>query len=334
MQNPVEQCAAAVNLSRAGIYPGQPYTEWMSVTYDLKRALVSEYSSPGALLAVLRMMFAWKREWAHNVAGQITHDLVARRLSQGRTTDLSPAIQLAAALFIADDTAGCWSVLDALHRLGAAEVVDAVALSDGVTFLSIASQVRHPAVADVARAVNSAVAKGLRQGIAFDDHALWTDIGQACHTLAMQSREVSATILQPARRVFQLDDPTLIWGLQRLKNSRWRDDTYGSSLERLLNAPPLDLAGMVTGLAAAAVAGRLFEVSADDLRAAAMRAPFRTLANLCEVAEMSPQLHSLLRPLRDDLALRAEEREAWGDWHAKRLSLSLTRWGLGFPAAG
>jgi hypothetical protein len=333
MQNPVEQCAAAVNLSRAGVHPGQPYTEWMQITYDLKRGLVSSYSSPGALLAVLRMMLAWKREWAQDVADHINHDLVGRRLSQGRTADLSPAIQLAAALFIVDETAGCWSVLDALHRLGAPQVVDAVGLGDGVTLLSLATHLQHPAVADVASAVNAAIGKGLRQGIAFDDHALWIDIGQACHTLAMQSREVSATVLQPARRVSELDAPTLVWGLQRLKSSRWRDDTYRASLERLLAAPPLDPAGLATGLAAAAVARRLFEVSADDLRGA-LKAPFRTLANLCEVAETSPELHSLLRPLRDDLARRAEEREAWGDWHAKRLSLSLARWVWGYPAAG
>ena len=64
-----------------------------------------------------------------------------------------------------------------------------------------------------------------------------------------------------------------------------------------------------------------------------MRAPFRTLANLCELAETAPALHSLLRPLGDDLARRAEEREAWGDWHAKRLSRSLARWAWGSPAA-
>ena len=334
MQNPVEQCAAVVNLSRAGVHPGQPYTEWINITYNLKRGLVPGFSSPGALLAVLRMMFAWKREWAQDVADQITDDLVARRLSLGRTTDLSPAVHLAAALFTVNEVAGCWSILDALHRLGVPEVVDAIELADSVMLLSLASELRHPAVGDVPQAVNAAVAKGLRQGIVFDDHALWTDIGQACHTLAMQSHEVSATVLQPARRVSQLDVPTLVWGLQRLKSSPWRDDTYGSSLKRLLAAPPLDPAGMVTGLAAAAVAGRLFEVSADDLRAAALRAPFRTLANLCEVAETSPVLHSLMRPLRDDLARRAEEREAWGDWHAKRLSRSLARQVEGFPAVG
>jgi hypothetical protein len=279
------------------------------------------------------MMFAWKREWAQDIASQINHDLVARRLSHGRTADLSPAVQLAAALLIVDQTVGCWSIVDVLHRLGAPEVVDSVGLADGVTLLSVAGQLRHPAVSDVAQAVNAAVAEGLRQGIVLDDHALWTDIGQACHTLAMQSHEVSATVLQPARRVFQLDAPTLVWGLQRLKSSRWRDDTYGSSLKRLLEAPPLDPAGMVTGLAAAAVAGRLFEVPADYLRAA-LRAPFRMLANLSEVAETSPQLHALLRPLRKDLAQRAEEREAWGNWHAKRLSLSLARHSWGFPAAG
>ena len=333
MQSPAEQCAAAVSLSRIGIHPDQPYTEWMNITYELKRGLVSRYSSPSALLAVLRMMFAWKREWAQDIASRINYDLVARRLSQGRTTDLSPAVQLAAALFTADETAKCSSILDALRRLGAPEVVDAVGLADGATLLSLASQLRHPAVADVAQAVNAAVAKGLRQGITFDDHALWTDIGQACHTLAMHRHEVSATVLQPARRVFQLDVPTLVWGLQRLKSSRWRDDTYRSGLERLLKAPPLDPAGIVTGLAAAAVAGRQFEVSADDLRTAVMRAPFRTLANLCELAETAPALHSLLRPLGDDLARRAEEREAWGDWHAKRLSRSLARWAWGSPAA-
>jgi hypothetical protein len=91
---------------------------------------------------------------------------------------------------------------------------------------------------------------------------------------------------------------------------------------------------MLTGLAAAAVAGRLFEVSAEDLRNATLRAPFRTVANLCEVAETSPALDLLLRPLRDDLAQRTEEREAWGNWHAKRLSRSLARQAWSFPAAG
>jgi hypothetical protein len=228
---------------------------------------------------------------------------------------------------------GCRSLLDALYGLGAPEVVDALGLADGVTLLTLAGQLRHPAAGDVARAVNAAVAKGLRQGIVFDDHALWTDIGQACHVLAMQSVEVSAAVLQPARRVTHLDVPTLVWGLQRLRSSRWRDDTYSFSLDRLLAAPPVDPAGKATGLAATAVAGRLSDAAADDL-APALRAPFRTLANLSEVAETSPELQSLLRPLRDELVTRTEERGAWGDWHAKRLSLSLARQSWAFPQAG
>jgi hypothetical protein len=333
MQNPVEQCAAAVSLAQAGVYPGQPHTEWMNIAFDLQRGLVPGYASPSALLAVLRMMFAWKRDWAQEIAGRVNHDLLVRRLSQGRTADLAPAVHLAAALYMADETSGCWSILDALHGLGAAGVVGTVGLADGATLQSLAYQLGHPATANLAEAVNAAVALGLRQGIAFDDRALWIDIGQAGHTLAMQSREVSAMVLQPARSIAQLDAPTLAWGLQRLKSSHWRDDAYASALDRLLASPPSDPGGMATGLACATVAGRLADMTAGDLTPA-LRASYRRLANLGEVAERSPELYSRLRPLHDDLMQLTQERRAWGNWHAKRLSLSLTRQSRGLAAAG
>jgi hypothetical protein len=305
----------------------------MDVTYSLKQGLVSQYTSPSGLLAVLRMMLLWKREWAQDIASRINYGLLTRRLSQGRTTDLTAAVQLAATLFVVDEIAGSWSVLTALNGLDVREVIEVIALADGVTLLNLASDLKHPSATDAARGVNAAIVRGLGQGIVFDDHALWTDIGQACHTLAMKSFEVSAAVLQPARRLFQIDVPTLLWGLQRLRPSPWRDETYDSSLRRLLDTPPTSPAGILTGLAAGAVAGRLFEVSVENLRNAIQRAPYRPIANLCEVAEKSPALNMLLRPLRNDLVLRTEERKAWGNWHAERISRSLVRQTWPFPAA-
>ncbi|MCQ6554841.1 hypothetical protein NPS70_16815 [Streptomyces sp. C10-9-1] len=327
LQNPSEQYMAALHLAQIGVGPRQALNaDWTTMTYELKKLIITTVSSPRVVRDILRTMALWERRWALELVPKIDHAKLERRLRLGVLADLEPAVGLAALLTSLDDNAGAPMVFDSLKEVGWSRVVEHVHLPVGVLLLRVAARLQPQHVDAVASAVNDRVVSVLSREIVLDDRAMWLEVGHACQALSTAGFRLRNLAGPSAREPLVADAPAVARALSWLPPTPWRKRHQTLAVERLLSHPPRSPQDLTVGLAGAAAAGRLgelLELLGDLSRLSG--ASTRDLADLTEFAESHHDLAVALHPYRACFEMNLQAATSVASLDARRLRQSITR---------
>ncbi|MBT2425836.1 hypothetical protein J7F02_09140 [Streptomyces sp. ISL-112] len=331
LQDPSAQYMAALHLARIGVGPRQALNaDWTTMTFELKKLIITTVSSPRVIRDILRTMALWERRWALELVPKIDHAKLRRRLRLGVLADLEPAVGLAALLTILDDNVGAPMVLDALKEVGWARVVEHVHLPLGVLLLRLAVRLQPQHAGAVASAVNDRIVSLLSREIVLDDRAVWLEVGHACQALNTAGFDLRNLAGPSVREPLIADAPAVARALSRLPATPWRKRHQTLAVDRLLSHPPRSPQDVTLGLAGAAAAGRLGELleRLGDLSRLS-EAATRDLADLTEFAERQPDLAAALHPYRACFEANLQAAASVASMDARRLRQSITRLSFG-----
>ncbi|MEV6358486.1 hypothetical protein [Streptomyces hydrogenans] len=327
LQNPSEQYTAALHLARIGVGPHLAlHADWTSMTFELKKLIITTVSSPRVVRDILRTMALWERRWALELVPKVDRGKIERRLRQGIVADFEPAIGLAVTLAGLDDEAAATVVFEALKDVGWDRVVGHVDPASAVSLLRLADRLQPQHGGAVASALNDRIVSLLSREIVLDDWSLWWEVGHACQALSdlgFAPRNLGAP---PAREPLVADAPAVSRALALLPVTPWHARHQARAVDRLLSHPPRTGKELTLGLVGAAAAGRLAELleKLGDLNRLS-DASLTDLADLAEFADSCPELAVALQPYHGRFEARLQAATSVGALDARRLRRNITR---------
>jgi hypothetical protein len=178
LQDPSSLFIAVRHLARLGMLPGRPYSYWTERVFAHWSRTAHLIAGPRRMADLLRIFLLWGREsWSRTIAAEVSVDRLAGRLRYARRDDLLAVPRLIDALDLADRRDGARQVVEAVGRIGAAELVAVTGLD--ISYDLPVAVLRHdPRLADeLIRASVRELPAELTRSVVLDELRRWTTIG-------------------------------------------------------------------------------------------------------------------------------------------------------------
>jgi len=296
-QDPRLQGKAFLELARLGYFPSQ---NTQGALHKKWSTIIHQFSSPPALLDLLRMFAAWDLAATADLTRKLQTSRVARRLLEGARSDLQAAEGLIAALLAVGSNAEATICIEAV--MGVSDLGERLGLKAAASLLSTLGT-KEPRLAD--RLVDDCaalVARSVASKYVFDDTRQWIEIGWAAYRLRPHGRTV---VIEQPPPTFEPPKgiPVEAWSTCWLDTRHWTEQALKSAMDRQSrSSAPIApwAAALVLCVAAHRKEIRWLVQDATTWHHAADASPY-VLVPLLEAAKVDDDLLRLLTPRLSDM---------------------------------
>ncbi|WET81085.1 hypothetical protein P3102_07620 [Amycolatopsis sp. QT-25] len=316
VQDPVTQSAAARDLARGGMTRGTANAGWIDTVYTARIQTIDRFASPRSVVALLRMMSTWDRDWGVEAAKQINLARVGRRIRRGRVADLPDAVQLVRALCALDRQASAQRLVGELISSDLA----GVGLDTLCQLIDVLEVLKHDAVPRTLRAMHLAIDAVVKRPVVLDERKTWLQVGRALRVKRNMEGGIFGLISEPVIRPNDAYAPVVAWVAGELEMPGWGDDALQRMHAKLRQR---EYSGSVDQacLLMATAHGQAPELRKPTINWKLERAPFWLLRLLYQQALFDPYLVAPLAAAKPVIYERISHATARADWEAHRLRL-------------
>ncbi|MDX8055615.1 hypothetical protein SK571_40095 [Lentzea sp. BCCO 10_0798] len=316
-QNPISQAHTARALVRAGLTPNDPQGSWIKAVHEARTDTLNKFTNPQACAAILHMFAGWKEQWAADAAKSFDVTRMARRVKQGRITDLPGIIDLIRTLDVCGGTATARLLAEYLYETDLSSIGRQLDLENLCRLADVMEVVLPDAVPKVLVSTQVAVDAAITNTVVLDESKVWRHVARACAT-ARRLRSSLGPFTDPEVRPNIVHAPAVAWAAAELGDPAWGANAAERVRARLNERDfpsPADQ-GYLLFATKSGWAPELRPVN-EELVA---HAPMWLLRMLSQESSSDPYLITVLKSAAPAIRKRMADPTRRSDWDARALS--------------